>query len=114
MPPVTPSRTRAMRPLCPCEPSWPKPLWPRPHWTCPGARPRDTPEADIALQRACRFSAEYQAALRRRTGTRPGRRTLPGGLLLVGVLDLALGNFLEGHRQVVLRARVDERREELV
>src|SRR5215467_7587258 len=32
----------------------------------------------------------------------------------VVVLDLALGDFLEGHGQVVLRARLDERRRELV
>src|SRR5687767_8780480 len=31
-------------------------------------------------------------------------------LLLVGVLDLVLGDFLQGHGQVVLRARLDERR----
>src|SRR4029077_3243066 len=30
---------------------------------------------------------------------------------LVGVLDLALGDLLEGHRQVVLRAGLDERRQ---
>ena len=33
---------------------------------------------------------------------------------LVGVLDLAFGDFLEGHRQVVLGARLHERRGELV
>src|SRR5689334_24787744 len=32
-------------------------------------------------------------------------------LALVVVLDLALGDFLEGHGQVVLRARLDERRQ---
>src|SRR5438445_8864708 len=32
-------------------------------------------------------------------------------VLLVGVLDLALGDLLQGHGQVVLRARLDERRE---
>src|SRR6266849_2146683 len=31
-------------------------------------------------------------------------------LLAVGVLELALGDLLESHRQVVLRARLDERR----
>src|SRR6187455_225935 len=31
-------------------------------------------------------------------------------LLLVGVLDLVLGDFFQGHGQVVLRARLDERR----
>src|SRR5262249_49809204 len=35
-------------------------------------------------------------------------------LLRVGVLELALGDFLEGHRQVVLRARLDERRRRLL
>src|SRR5215211_8132019 len=30
------------------------------------------------------------------------------------VPDLALGDFLQGHRQVVLRARLDERRREVV
>src|SRR5204862_1521966 len=33
------------------------------------------------------------------------------GLRLVFVLDLALGDFLEGHGQVVLGARLDERRQ---
>src|SRR3954470_14617188 len=35
-------------------------------------------------------------------------------LLLVFVDDLALGDLFEGHRQVVLRARLDQRRGELV
>ena len=35
-------------------------------------------------------------------------------LLLVFVRDLALGDFLEGERQVVLRARLDQWRRELV
>src|SRR5918992_5363709 len=35
-------------------------------------------------------------------------------LLLVVVLDLALGDFLQGHGQVVLRARLDERRRRLL
>src|SRR5215208_6737688 len=34
--------------------------------------------------------------------------------LLVRVLDLALGDFFEGHRQVVLRARLHERRRVVV
>src|SRR5919198_6540275 len=34
-------------------------------------------------------------------------------LLRVGVLDLALGDFLEGHRQVVLRPGLDQRRRDL-
>src|SRR4249919_425087 len=34
-----------------------------------------------------------------------------GPLTLDRGLDLALGDFLEGHRQVVLGARLDERRE---
>src|SRR4029453_15812915 len=37
-------------------------------------------------------------------------RAIRGDLPLVVVLDLALGDFLEGDRQVVLRARLDERR----
>src|ERR1700753_1979571 len=46
-------------------------------------------------------------------------RLMPEECLLLragGVLvdDLALGGLLEGHRQVVLRARLDERRRELV
>src|SRR4029079_17853617 len=47
----------------------------------------------------------------------PGGRFRPkraGARLLVGVLDLALCGLFEGHRQVVLRARLDERRKELV
>jgi len=47
----------------------------------------------------------------------PGGRFRPkraGALLLVGVVDLALGELFEGHRQIVLRARLDERRKELV
>src|SRR5260221_13224186 len=35
---------------------------------------------------------------------------MAGRLALVRVLDLALGDFLEGHGQVVLRAGLDERR----
>src|SRR3982750_4874815 len=35
-------------------------------------------------------------------------------LLRVLVDDLALGGLLEGHRQVILRARLDQRRRELV
>src|SRR5207244_6323909 len=35
-------------------------------------------------------------------------------LLRVRVLDFALADFLEGHRQVVLRARLHERGQELV
>src|SRR5215212_2396723 len=38
----------------------------------------------------------------------------PQPLLLVRVLDLALGGLFERHRQVVLRARLDERGQELV
>src|SRR3954452_21776236 len=34
--------------------------------------------------------------------------------LLVRVLELALGDFLEGHRQVVLRPRLDQGRREVV
>src|SRR5215211_2296283 len=34
--------------------------------------------------------------------------------LRVAVLELALGDFFEGHRQVVLGARLDERRREVV
>src|ERR1700753_2418342 len=46
-------------------------------------------------------------------------RLMPEECLLLragGVLvdDLALGGLLEGHRQVVLRARLDQRRRELV
>src|SRR5215218_6605368 len=37
-------------------------------------------------------------------------RAMVGGLAFVRILDLALGDFLEGHRQVVLRARLHERR----
>src|SRR3954468_22634324 len=37
-----------------------------------------------------------------------------GYALLVGVFDLAFGDFLEGHGQVVLRARLHERRRKLV
>src|SRR3954464_3325374 len=37
-------------------------------------------------------------------------RAMPGCLALVRVLDFALGDFLEGHRQVVLRAGLHERR----
>src|SRR4029450_1193304 len=33
---------------------------------------------------------------------------------LVAVLDLALADFFEGHRQVILRARLDERRRVVV
>src|SRR5919108_5438116 len=35
-------------------------------------------------------------------------------LLRVGVLEFALGDLLEGHRQVVLRARLDQRRRGLL
>src|SRR5712691_10700464 len=38
-------------------------------------------------------------------------RAMARALALVGVLDLALGDLLEGHGQVVLGARLDERRE---
>src|SRR6478609_4861708 len=46
-------------------------------------------------------------------------RLMPESCLLLGgrgvlVDDLALGGLLEGHRQVVLRARLDQRRRELV
>src|SRR5882757_8219380 len=41
---------------------------------------------------------------------------VPAESLLLGVLvdDLALGDLFEGHRQVVLRARLDQRRRELI
>src|SRR5437764_15357139 len=42
---------------------------------------------------------------------RSTRAMSPGLRRPVVVLDLALGRFLEGHRQVVLRARLDERRQ---
>src|SRR4051812_21576570 len=43
-------------------------------------------------------------------------RLMPESCLLLAVVvdDLALGGLLEGHRQVVLRARLDQRRRELV
>src|SRR5919197_2962805 len=43
-------------------------------------------------------------------------RATPGFCLLfrVGVLQLALGSLLEGHGEVVLRARLDERRRGLL
>src|SRR5438132_4699957 len=41
-------------------------------------------------------------------------RGIDGALLRVGVLDLALLNLFEGHRQVVLRARLHERGQKLV
>src|SRR5438876_9052074 len=41
-------------------------------------------------------------------------RAYPGELSLVLVLDLALGDFLHGHGQVILRARLDERRREVL
>src|SRR2546430_11411727 len=46
---------------------------------------------------------------------RPPRSTLfPYTTLFRSVLELALGDLLEGHGQVVLRARLDERRRRLV
>src|SRR5688500_8444897 len=70
MPPVTPSRIRAIRTLC-----------------LPAAHADERPLA------------------------RPSRDTGRGALLLrVLVLDLALADLLQGHGQVVLRARFDERR----
>src|SRR5919204_3619451 len=44
----------------------------------------------------------------------PLSRALAALLLRVRVLELALGGLLEGHRQVVLRARLDERRRRLL
>src|SRR5919197_5257864 len=44
-----------------------------------------------------------------RVGLRPAIRRYLFALVLVR--DLALGDLLEGHRQVVLRARLDERRQ---
>src|SRR3954464_101470 len=43
-------------------------------------------------------------------------RLMPESCLLLAVVvdDLALGGLLEGHRQVVLRARLDQGRRELV
>src|SRR5919197_6238244 len=46
-----------------------------------------------------------------RVGLRPAIRRYLFALVLVR--DLALGDLLEGHRQVVLRARLDERRQHL-
>src|SRR5579871_3731330 len=44
----------------------------------------------------------------------PFRGRKRGALPRVLVRDLALGDLLEGHREVVLRARANERRRELV
>src|SRR5205085_12063701 len=59
-------------------------------------------------------SSHATTSSRCRPSTRPSRSSpptaAPSALLLVGVLELALGCFLEGHRQVVLRARLHERR----
>src|SRR5919109_2273699 len=51
---------------------------------------------------------------RSRRGVLEPRRTPKLGLLLLADGDLALGDLLEGHRQVVLRARLDERRRKIV
>src|SRR5205085_7885830 len=45
---------------------------------------------------------------------RPGPFTGVRALVAVLVPELALGDLLQGHRQVVLRARLDERRRGLV
>src|ERR1700756_3025204 len=59
------------------------------------------------------FGASNEEA---RPGCSPkgGTPGFPYDLLLIGVLDLALRNLFERHRQVVLRTRLDERGQELV
>src|SRR6185295_10296013 len=59
------------------------------------------------------FGASNEEA---RPGCSPNGGTpgFPYDLLLIGVLDLALSNLFERHRQIVLRARLDERGQELV
>ena len=54
-----------------------------------------------------RMRATAPLCPRRRPARRPRRE---GSSLAVVVLDLALGDLLQGHGQVVLRARLDERR----
>src|SRR6478736_946319 len=84
MPPVTPRITRAMRSLC--------------------TRNQSPPMPALPASAACAQShhRSWRVTMVRAAPDSSGR---------VGVLDLALGDLLEGHRQVVLRARLDERRQ---
>src|SRR5204863_9161490 len=52
--------------------------------------------------------------IHRTRGSHGSLRSPSYALLLVGVLDLALCGLFERHRQVVLRARLDERGQELI
>src|SRR2546430_8944364 len=63
--------------------------------------------------RSNRLLLGLELALARRAPRRAWLRLSPA-LLLVRVLDLALRDLFERHRQVVLRARLDERGQELV
>src|SRR5437899_912217 len=102
MPPVTPSKIFATDEFCllnappavrlrrAAHPRTPKPITPQ---TNQGTR----------AKRACGLLPPEMLAFRAKAL-----------LLLVGVLELALGDFLEGHRQVVLGARLDERRRKVV
>src|SRR3954447_17135664 len=117
MPPVTPSRIRLMRSMMPRTSHDDAPE--------PGAglrkrlqgHPRRS-AAELANQVRVieiRFRPQPPNLVRFLNQVRELRTAAPCALAL-GVLvdDLALGGLLEGHRQVVLRARLDQRRRELV
>src|SRR6185312_7625384 len=72
-----------------------------------------TPRRTRAMPNILPFGASNEEA---RPGCSPNGGTpgFPYDLLLIGVLDLALRNLFERHRQVVLRTRLDERGQELV
>src|SRR4029450_7922714 len=102
MPPVTPSKIFATGEFCRLNVTQAARLRRAAHRPSPKPTTSQTHQSTRA-QRACglpppkcsHFGAEALA-------------------LLVGVLELALCDFLEGHRQVVLGARFDEGRREVV
>src|SRR5579862_9585689 len=99
MPPVTPCKIRAIPKLClaSCECTARPPRMP--------ARPAIAPYQANSVG-AGALGGEPEVLTR----ALPGTRALPAVL----VRDLALGDLFEGERQVVLRARLDKRRGELV
>src|SRR5216684_9382202 len=107
MPPVTPRRILATLTLCRFRSDRP---------VCPAESSRRRSPASLAGSHQAHAQLES-----RRRGCQGGTTGFPPGcgplrrwglelLLAVGVLELALGDLLESHRQVVLRARLDERR----
>src|ERR1700688_2516155 len=102
MPPLTPSRMRLMVSLCPRNGSGRAPQ-----------RASLKRGSTAALTTACQNRQRGPTSSPWRAPPRePSLGTVCSALVVVG--DLALGDLFEGHGQVVLRARADQRRRELV